>query len=48
MYTNTQFALAVLMFIAFCGLIGFATWFTGSGWCLWALLLFPGIKGSTT
>jgi hypothetical protein len=36
-----------LIYIAFFGLIGFATWYTNSPWCLWALLLMPESKSET-
>ena len=31
----------MLIYVAFFALIGFAIYFTGSGQCLWALLLGP-------
>ncbi len=33
-----------LIYLGFFGLIGAAVYFTGSGQCLWALLLTPSLK----
>ncbi len=33
-----------VVYITFCGLVGFSVYYTESAACLWALLLFPGIK----
>lgn len=30
-----------LIYLGFFALIGFATWYTNSAWCLWALLFAP-------
>lgn len=36
--------LAAFVYFAFFSLIGLATYFTNSAWCLWALLLTPNLK----
>ena len=36
-----------LIYIAFFSLIGAAVWFTGSAWCLWALVLTPSMTDRT-
>ena len=33
-----------LIYLGFFGLVGSAVYFTGSGQCLWALLLTPNLK----
>lgn len=33
-----------IFYLGFFGLIGAATFMTGSAWCLWALLLFPSVR----
>jgi hypothetical protein len=33
-----------LIYLGFFGLVGSAVYFTGSGQCLWALLLTPSLK----
>jgi hypothetical protein len=33
-----------LIYLGFFGLVGSAVYFTGSGHCLWALLLTPSLK----
>lgn len=35
---------ASIVYVSFFSLIGAAVWFTGSAWCLWALVLTPGVK----
>ncbi len=36
-----RYAAAIAVLIAFYACVGFAVYWTGSGWCLWALFAVP-------
>jgi hypothetical protein len=36
-------AAVATIYVAFVSLIAFTVWFTGSPWCLWALVLTPSV-----
>ena len=39
-----EYALGSLALVAFYSCVAFAVYYTGSGWCLWALLATPSLK----